>query len=70
MVALTMKELAAKMLHVYYNDTDIRESVDNSPEFYRALVYETGVISDPSEVDGTTTWDELIDALEEFVLSA
>jgi hypothetical protein len=69
MAAITMKELAVKMLTVYYNDATIKESVDNSSEFYRALVYETKVIDNPAQVDGTATWDEVIDALEEYVLS-
>jgi len=55
---------AKLMLVAYQQDEAVRELVDNSPEFYRALVYETGVVEDPAALDGTEEYEMIINSLE------
>jgi hypothetical protein len=59
--------LAVRILNVYYTDSYIKGLVDASPEMYRALIYETEIIADPIELDGTEEYDLLVNELERIL---
>lgn len=54
-------ETAIKIFNVYLTNEEVRNKVNTSPEFYRALVHETGIISNPNEFEDEQ--DEDYDAL-------
>lgn len=62
------KQLAVKIADVYHNDMNIKRKVNASPEFYRALVWETGIISNPEQFDCgiNPAYDKLITELEQL----
>jgi|694.fasta_scaffold00178_19 hypothetical protein len=61
--------LARKMVQIYKTVPEVKAAVDDSPEFYRAMVYVTGVITNPEEIDGTPQYDKIVDELESILSS-
>jgi hypothetical protein len=63
-----MKHLvtAERIVHVYLTDPEIKQRVDDSPEPYRALIWETGIVPNPQEIDGSEEYDLLVDELEKI----
>jgi hypothetical protein len=62
------KRIALKIADVYHNNKSIQNKVNKSPEFYRALVWETGIILNPEQFDCglNPEYDKLINELEEL----
>ena len=62
------KRLALKIVDVYNNNKSIHNKVNRSPEFYRALVWETGIILNPEQFDCgiNPAYDKLITELEQL----
>lgn len=58
------RRIAKAMIQVYETDPKVKAKVDNSPEFFRAMVYETGVVKNPRQLDGTTHYLRIVDELE------
>jgi hypothetical protein len=58
------RRAARKMIQVYKTNPSVKAEVDASPEFFRAMVYATGVIANPERLDGTTHYHKLVDELE------
>lgn len=58
------RRAARKMIQVYKTNPEVKAEVDASPEFYRAMVYVTGVITNPEKIDGTTHYHKIVDELE------
>jgi hypothetical protein len=61
------RRAAKKMIQVYETNPEVKAEVDASPEFYRAMVYETGVIANPEKIDGSTHYHKLVDELESIL---
>jgi hypothetical protein len=63
------RRVARKMIQVYKTVPEVKAEVNASPEFYRAMVYVTGVITNPEKIDGTTQYDKIVDELESILSS-
>jgi hypothetical protein len=59
------EKLAKKIIDVYNTNKTIQKKVNASPEFYRALVWETGIIKNPQQFDSGVNpeYDKLIKEL-------
>lgn len=62
------RKLAIRIKDVYDSNASIRKKVHKSPEFYRALVWETGIILNPEQFDSgfNPAYDQLINELEKL----
>ena len=58
--------IAEQIVNVYLTDLEIQQKVDNSPEPYRALIWETGIIPNPHEIDGSDEYNLIVDELEKI----
>lgn len=54
----------ARQIAEQLKDEQIARKVHASPEPFRAMVYETSIIKNASEIDGTDDWHKIIDELE------
>ena len=64
---MNYKQIAKQIIDVYNSDEKIKELVDNSPEPYRALVWETGIVQDPASIDnGSKIYDNIVNALQKI----
>lgn len=59
-------QIAEKMMDVFREDEEIRNKILSSPEPYRAIVWETGIVADPQNFDGTEEYDQVVEHLEEM----
>jgi len=57
--------LARIIIDRYHTDPYYRRTVNESPEFYRALIWESKLF-DNEAFDGTDEYHQLVDALEEI----
>ena len=60
---MNIKELAAKIIEKYDTDAAFRDAIDESPEFYRACIYECGMV-DAATLDDTPEFLMLVDEVE------
>lgn len=58
--------IAHKIFDVYDTNSDVQTRVDASPEFYRALVHETGVIKDPKHLDSVDEEEAYMELVREL----
>lgn len=64
--AIDLNQLAYDIVERFHSNEGMRNACLNSPEFYRACVYESGLLSNEEleAFDGTDEWCELTDILE------
>ena len=58
--------LARIIIDRYHSDRDYRTAVNESPEFYRALIWESKHF-DNEAFDGTNEYHQLVDALDNML---
>jgi hypothetical protein len=63
MNAINVTQLALNIKEQVETDPVMRAVCMDSPEFYRACVYESGLVN-AAVIDGTDVWHKLIDELE------
>ena len=61
------RALARIIINRYHDDEEYRLRVNISPEFYRALVWESDLFENVIEFDGTDEYVELVDAIEDIL---
>lgn len=61
-----VKQLAQLIVNEYSNNKELASSVDSNPEPIRAMIYESGLVSNPEQLDGTPLYAQLADAIEEL----
>ena len=59
-----LKKLAKDVFKIYLTNDEVAYRVNSSPEFYRALVWETKLVANVEDFDGTTEYWMLIEELE------
>jgi len=60
----TAEELAEAIADYVANDEATWEMAERSPEPYRFMIYESGIVENPLEIAGTPFYDELVEALK------
>jgi hypothetical protein len=61
-----IKQLAQQIVNEYTSNKELAATVDSNPEPIRCMIYESGLISNPEQLDGTPLYHQLVDAIEEI----
>jgi len=61
------KQIAEQIVEQFDTNPAFVKAVDESPEPYRAMIYESGVVENAEEIDGTDEYSAIVDALEDIL---
>lgn len=64
---MNAKTTAGRIMRLYETNADFRTRVASSPEPFRAMIYECGLVNNVAEIDGTAAYVELVDEIEKLV---
>ena len=59
-----VRKLAVQILNKYYTDKALEKLVNLSPEPYRTMIYESGLVPNAEKIDGTPAYGAIVDELE------
>jgi hypothetical protein len=64
---INIKLVAKQIYDLYQTNPKFQTAVDNSDEPYRACIYESGLIANPQNIEGTPLYEAIVEAIADYI---